>query len=306
MTWLSGFIAKQARFILNSSRYAMLQTTLLALFSYTSWLAIIIVGFVTMRKGWRFGIWLLVPAVIANAAPYFDSDSTIVLAMMNAILGFVPCFVAACVLRATESWRWVAVALFLMVTLVIGVLQIGMPDFIMAQFLFLQSLLRDAQVDSTLLSYLNDKTGLNKMTFASYLLGLQALGVVISTGLSLICARSLQSKLFNPGAFRKEILNFRCDKTDLILLMVLLIAVSQHSMLAVSLLPLLVFYFFLAGLSLSFDVFSKKKPILSVILCLTTLVTLPFVMVPVYVLFGSLDSLINLRLYLPSDADKKT
>ena len=306
MNWLSGFIAKQARFILDNNRYAMLLTSMLALLSYTSWLAIIIVGFVTLRKGWRFGVWLLVPAVIANAAPYLDSNAMIAIATINAALGFVPCFMAACVLRATESWRWVAVSLFLAVSLVIGMLQMWMPDFIMAQFLYLQTILRDAQVDSSLLSYMDDKTGLNKMTFASYLLGLQALGVVISAGLSLICARSLQSKLFNPGGFRKEILTFRGDKVDFILLMVLLLAVSQKSMLAVSLLPLLVFYFFLAGLSLSCHVFAKKKPILSLILCLTTLVLLPFVMVPVYVLFGSLDSLFNLRLYLPSDADKKT
>ena len=90
----------------------------------------------------------------------------------------------------------------------------------------------------------------------------------------------------------------------LILFVVLLVAAKQHSMVAMSLLPLLIFYFLLAGLSLSFNILAKQWPRYTGILLVSTLFLLPFVMLPVYVIFGSLDSVFNFRLYLPSDAGK--
>ena len=116
--------------------------------------------------------------------------------------------------------------------------------------------------------------------------------------------RSLQSKLFYPGEFRREMLAFRGDKIGLLLLVCMFIAANQHNVIAISLLPILMFYFLLAGLSLSFNVLAKQRPLSLMILLIASLMVLPFIMLPVYVIFGSLDSLFNLRLYLPSDAGK--
>ncbi len=303
MTWLSGVVRKQGKILLENKWYAMLHAVSLALLPYTAWLSVAIVALVTLRKGWRNGGWLLAPVIAANIALSMAS-TTAVIAFVNALLMFAPSYLAAVVLRMTTSWRAVAGVFFLQVVVAVSLLQLFMPDFIMAQYLYLQSVLREGQIESALLTFINDKAGVNQLILANYLLGLQAVGVVFSACIPLMLSRSVQSQLFYPGGFRHEMLLFRGDKMGFLLLITLLMAASQHSLLAIGLLPLLIFYFLLAGLSLSFNLFAKQKPRYSVALLVAPLFLLPFIMLPVYVIFGSLDSLFNFRLYLSSDAGK--
>ena len=303
MTWLSGFIRKQGQCMLENKWHALLHAVILALLPFTAWLSVAIIALVTLRKGWRDGVWLLVPVTMITFALSLVS-MTATIAFINALLTFMPCFLAACVLRSTANWRAVAGLFFLQVIVVALLLQILMPDFIMAQYLYFQSLLRETQAENALLMFINDKTVSNQVIFASYLLGLQAVGVILSACLSLIFARSVQSQLFYPGGLKWEMLAFRGDKIGLVLLVVLLVSALQHSTLAMILLPMLITYFLLAGLSLSFNVLAKQRPRFTGVLLISTLFLLPFIMLPVYVIFGSLDSLFNFRLYLPSDAGK--
>ena len=117
-------------------------------------------------------------------------------------------------------------------------------------------------------------------------------------------ARSVQAQLFCPGGFKREMLTFRGDKIELLLLVILFIAANQQNVFAMSLLPILIFYFMLAGLSLSFNVLAKQRPLRLMVLSIASILLLPFVMLPVYVIFGALDALFNLRSYLLSNAGK--
>jgi hypothetical protein len=303
MTWLNGFIRKQGQLLLDNNRYAMLHAIALALLPFTAWLSVVIIAFVTLRKGLRDGGWLLVAVTMVTFALSLLS-STAGISLVDALLTFVPCYLAACMLRLTTSWRAVARIFFLQVVVIVLLLQMLMPDFIMAQYLYLESVLRAVQTENSLLEFINDKSVLNQSVIANYLLGLQAVGVVLSASFSLMFARSVQSQLFCPGGFKQEMLAFRADKIGLFLLLVLVIAASQQSGFAMNLLPILLFYFLLAGLSLSFTVLAKQKSRYTGVLLIATLFLLPFIMLPVYVIFGSLDSLFNFRLYLPADAGK--
>lgn len=303
MAWLSGLLRKQGQHLLENERYAVLYTVILALLPFTTWLSVAIVTLVTLRKGWSKGAFLLGPALGAYFAVSYSSMSTHI-ALINAVLVFMPAYIAACVLRISTSWRVVARVFFLLIASAVFFLQIYMPDFIAAQYLFIEAALRELQSDNTVLSIINNKTSLNQMVLASYLLGLQAVGVVFSAYLSLTLARSVQSQLFYPGGFKREMLMFRGDKIEFLVLVSVFIAASQQNVFAMSLLPILIFYFMLAGLSLSFNLFAKQKPLTVMIISVVSLVLLPFIMLPVYVIFGSLDSLFNFRLYLLSDAGK--
>lgn len=303
MNWLSGVIQKQGSFLLENNRQAVLLAVALSLLSYTSWLSVAIIALITLRKGWQQGAMVFAPVVLVNMALGLAS-TTATIALINALLTFMPCYLAAGVLRMTMSWRAVAGVFFLQIMVVVLLLQTLMPEYIMAQYLYMQNIFREVQTDSTLLAFINDKTGLNQLVLANYLLGLQAVGVIFSALLSLMFARSVQSQLFYPGGFKREMLQFRGDKIGLLLMVILLVAASQQSMLAISLVPMLIFYFLLAGLSLSFNIFAKQKMRYSIILLVATLFLLPFIMLPVYVIFGSLDSLFNFRLYLPGEAAK--
>ena len=303
MSWLSGFIRNQSQYLLNNQRHAILHAIVLALLPYTAWLSVAVAALVTLRKSWREGALLLAPAMTAYLVVALTSSSTPV-AIVNTLLVFLPTYLAACTLRLTASWRAVAAVFFLQVIIVLFLLQLLMPEVIAAQFLFLQSTLREMKGDDALLALINNKTGLSQAVLASYFIGLQSVGVVLSASISLMLARSVQSKLFYPGEFRLEMLAFRADRAEFCILIGMFIAAYQHNILAMSLLPLLIFYFLLAGLSLSFNVLAKQRPVSSMVLLIASLLLLPFVMLPVYVIFGSIDSLFNLRLYLSSDAGK--
>lgn len=303
MIQLSGFIRKQGQFLLENKWHALAHAIVLALLPYTAWLSVAIIALVTLRRGGRDGGWLLIPVIIAHFALLLASTSPMI-SIVNTLLTFMPCYLAALVLRHTASWSAVAWYFFLQVIVIVLSLHVFMPDFIMAQYHYLQSVLHEMQADNALVALVHDNPGLNQQILASYLLGLQAIGVILSAISSLMLARSLQSQLFNPGGFRQEMLAFRGDKIGLLLLVVMVIAVRQQNMIAISILPTLMFYFLLAGLSLAFAVLAKQRPLSSIVLLGATLVLLPFIMLPVYVIFGSLDSLFNFRLYLPSRTGK--
>ena len=68
MTLLNGFIRKQGLLLLDSNRHAMLHAVTLALLPFTAWLSVVIIAFVTLRKGWRDGGWLLLPVIMVTFA----------------------------------------------------------------------------------------------------------------------------------------------------------------------------------------------------------------------------------------------
>ena len=303
MTRLNGFIRNQGQFLLENKRHAMLYAVALALLPYTAWLSVAVVALVTLRRGWCDGGWLLILGITAYFASSLAS-TTASSAFVNALLTFMPCYLAACVLGFTASWRAVVGVFFLQVVVAVLLLQTFVPEFITAQYLYFQATLREIQSEGALLALINDKTSLNQIVLANYLLGVQAVAIVFSASVSLILARSGQSQLFYPGGFRREMLTFRGDRIGLLLLAIMFIAAHQQNVFAMCLLPILMFYFVLAGLSLSFNVLAKQRPLSALILLVSTLLLLPFIMLPVYIIFGSLDSIFNLRLYLPSDAGK--
>lgn len=300
---LSGFVRKQGEYLLGNKWHALVHAMALALLPYTAWLSVAIIALVTLRKGWREGGWLIIPVMIAHVALSLTSLNAAI-GLINTLLTFMPCYLAACALRSTISWRAVSCVFFMQAGLILVMVQLWFPDFVAAQYLYIQSAINEMQSDSVVMSFINDKTGVNQVILAGYFLGLQAVGVIFSATLSLMLARSVQSKLFNPGGFRQEMLMFRGDKIGFLLLAIVTIAAYQQSILAISMLPMLVLYFLIAGLSLSFNVLAKKRPLSSGVFILSTLILLPFIMLPVYVIFGSLDSLFNFRLYLSSDAGK--
>lgn len=305
MIWLSGFLRKQGQLLLENNRHAMLHAVILALLPYTTWLSVAVIALIVLRKGSQEAVLLLIAAMTAHAA-FSLTSMTAATAIVNALLTFVPCYMAACILRLTSSWRAVAGICLLQVIVAVLLLQVLMPDYIMAQYLYIQAVVNSMQTETALMGLINDKNGLNQLFLANYLLGIQAAGIMFSAVISLMLARSVQSQLYYPGGFGQEMLRFRGDRIGLVFLLILLAGVKLGNVLAMNVLPLFLLYFLLAGLSLSFNVLARKRSLSSLLLLITPLLLLPFIMLPVYVIFGSLDSLFNFRLYLPAGAGKRT
>ena len=304
MIHVNGFIRQQGQKLLENNRHAMLYAVLLALIPYTTWLSLAVIALVTLKKGWRDGALLLMPVMTA-----FLACSMVVaspqLAITNTLLAFVPCFLAACLLGLSGSWRAVAVVFFLLALLSAMLIQIFTPEFIAVQYQYLYDAISELHPDM-LPRVITDINGSSQLILANYLFGLQLASLVLSAILPLTLARSVQSQLYYPGGFKQEMHGLRSNKAGLLMLVVVLIAVSQNKVIAMNVLPLFVFYFLLAGLSLTAHALGKKKIRGTPLLLVTPILLVPFVMIPVYVILGSLDSLFNLRLYLPTNAGKTT
>lgn len=305
MSFVSQFIRNQSKALLANYRHALMCALVFILTPFTTWISLAVIGLVTLRRGYKEGGLLLLPVVLAHFALSLTSVGWIP-AVFNTALTFIPCYMAAIVLRYTMSWQ-IVMAFFLVEMVVIALcLQIGMPDFITAQYVYLQTVIRQLHPSDALVDLVSDKGALNQLMIANYLFGLQMLAVSLSAVMALMTSRLMQSNLYYPGGFKQEMLSFRGNKLALVLLMVVLFAANQKNVLAINLLPALVVYFLFAGLSLSFQIFANKKMLSAVILLMLPLVFLPFIMLPVYVILGSLDSLINFRVYLRTNAGKTT
>lgn len=296
MTQLNGYICKQARLLLNDSRYAILLAIVFALLPYTDWISVAIIALITLRQGWRGGLNVLMPTMVAHLA-YSLLAVPVVTAIVNNVLTFVPCYFIAGALFLTVSWRVVASVLFFQLLLAAILIQIFIPEFIMVQSSYITSLLNQAQPNNQVVLYLKDVTGMKQMIIANYLFGIQMLSVAFSAIMSLMLARSMQSRLYYPGGYKQELLTFRANKISFLMLVLISFAALQHNVLAMDILPAMLCYFLLAGLSLSANALVKRNTRAVMILLLTPLVLMPYVMLPVYIILGSLDSLFNLRTY---------
>jgi hypothetical protein len=298
-----GLFQRQARRVLDNDRYALASAAILSVLPYMGWLALALIALVTLRKGWRSAGMLVLPVMVGHMLLALKSVP-LSAAIFGAALNVIPCYLAAVVLGLTSSWRAVAAALL---GLVIGgalFFQVISPDFIVSQYEHLQALIRSVASGQVNVLDFWESHEVSPLVLANYLLGVQAASLAFSAMVPLFFARSIQSQLFYPGGFQQELLHFRGDKTSLVVLVLLSAAAYSDLLLAINGLPLVLFYFILAGLSLAACLLSRIRPLGALVLLLVPTVLLPWVMLPMYVLLGAFDSLFNFRLYLSSKAGK--
>ncbi|GGI77140.1 hypothetical protein [Legionella impletisoli] len=299
MTRLSKIIAAQGKFLLENYWHAFLCALVFSLLPYAAWLSSVLIALVTLRRGEREGGVILLAVLIAHtifSVAYLPAN----VAAAQTALFFIPCYVAAFLLRITKSWRAVAAGLFVLAMMMVFVVQLFMPSVIAAQFQLFKMILKELKADTHLLELVR----IDPLFVANILFGIQTTVIVLSAVISLMAARWLQSLIYYPGGFGWEMRNFRADKIGLFLLGIVLIAAYFDMVLAINLLPLLMFYFVMAGLSLGYNLLAQKKPLGTFFLLITPVIFLPYVMLPFYLVFGSLDSLFNFRIYLAKRARK--
>jgi hypothetical protein len=300
-----GIFQHQAERVLAQDKYALLLATVLAAVPYMNWLALALMGLVTLRHGLKAGAQVCLPVTLVHVLVFVFS-MPLSTAVMMGLLNVLPCLGAAYVLKTTSSWRMVSVALLLLVAIGAVLIQVFSPDFITQQYAHLEALIQ--QVTSTqpnVFAFWGSR-GISSLVLAHYFLGVQAASLAFSAVMPLLFARALQSQLFYPGGFRQEMLNFRADKTDFVVLIALLAFAYSMRFLAIDCLPLVLFYFILSGLSFSAHTFSHMRPLVLTLLLVAPMIFLSWVFLPLYALLGALDSLFNFRLYLSAKTGKAT
>ncbi len=295
MLRLSELIKKQAETLLGSRQRALLYAMIFAVLPYCAWLAMVVTALVTLRKGERAGGQLLVWVMLAHAMVSLPVMPVSV-AVINTMLFFVPGYMAACTLRMTSSWQAVAAVLFLLVMVSSLLVQQLMPDWITGQYAVIQSILKTSQPDHALLKWLNEDSGVPDLVVANYVFGIQLMSAMLSVLTSLMMARSLQSRLYYPGGFKHEMLTFRGNRISFVVMMVLLAAAWQWNTVAMNVILVLGLFYVMAGLSLCASLIMNKTSRLVLFVLMLPLIFMPFVMLPMYVVLGLLDSIFNIRL----------
>lgn len=299
---MNGFLRKQGQYVLQKEGYAYLLTALMVFLPFTAWLAVAVMALVTLRNGSLDGLKValvgllatLLAAQLFTTAPYTTSSM---------LLTFVVCYGLAVVLRVTASWDLVGLLLVSIAILFMALVHWLAPTSILEQFNALIAILTKLNPDSPVIAFLSQQSGGERVVWANYTLGIRAFSVVCSVLTSLVFARFMQSLLFYPGGLRKEMLAFRATRIGALLLIVTAIGVWKNNALAISCLPVLVAYLTAAGMSLLCYMMPKKNGVLTILLLFVPLIIIPYLMLPVYAILGSLDSLFNFRLHLPSKAD---
>lgn len=295
---IKGLFKKQAEHILSSQNKALLYAVILALLPYCTWLAMVVIALVTLRKGERQGGRILLAVMLVHGSALLSS-LPMYAAVFNTIIVFGPVYLAAYTLRMTSSWHAVAAVLFLIVIMSAIVIQQMVPEWVLSQFTVLQSLIAASQPDQALTKWLSESSGVPVVILANYTLGIQLMTAVVSVWSTLMMARSLQAKLYNPGGFTQELLAFRGNRLSAVVMLLMGLAAWQWNVVAINVLPVLVLFYLMAGLSLCANFFlGKKSSKMMLVILILPLIFLPFVVLPLYIILGLLDSVFNIRLAL--------
>ncbi len=297
------FIIKHSKTLLENKQHAILYAVILSIVPFASWLSVALVILVTLRKGAKSGFEVMLPALVVHSVPlmmFLPLES----ALMNTLIAYLPCYIAALCLRKTMSWQ-IVFGVFL-IQAFIGFLSIQLlaPDFIVSQFNQFKSVLTEYQEYQHLIESNTD--GLSSFILAQLFFGVQILSVIVSAIISLMFARSIQSKLFMPGGFRDELLGFRSGRLSFLVLLGVSIGSYYEISYAINLLPLVLSYFLISGFSLAHYILARKNQVRVVILLLLLVLFKPSFVLLAYIVFGSLDSLFNFRLYLPTRVREST
>jgi hypothetical protein len=291
-----NFILRQSKNLLENKQQAIMFAVLFALLPFASWLSVALVLLVTLRRGAKAGFEVMLPALVIHSVPLMMLVS-VESALINTLIIYVPCYLAALVLRSTTSWQTVFGVFFLQALIGFLVIHLCAPDFILDQFNQFKNLLGQFQEYKQLLDAGTD--GINTFVLAQLFFGIQILSVVVSALISLIFARSIQAKLFVPGGFSSELLAFRSGRFSFLILMAVSIASYFEISYAINVLPLVLSYFLVSGFALAFYALARKRQLRIMTLLVLLIFLKPFFVLFVYVLLGALDSLFNFRLYLP-------
>jgi|GEM_PF-2466508 len=303
MKRLGDLIIKQSKVLLENKQQAILCAVAFSILPFASWLSVALVALVTLRKGAKYGFEVLLPALVFHSVPLMmlvPLDSVLI----NTLITYIPCFIAALVLRKTVSLQMVSGALFLQILALTAFVQAVAPNFILNQFEQFKSILLQYQDYQVLFN--SSTEGINTLILAQLFFGIQILSVILSTVVSLMCARSVQAKLFMPGAFRDELLAFRSGKIAFLLLLGVSIAAYFQIAIAITLLPFVLSYFAVSGFGLAYFILARKRQVRIAVLLILLILLKPTFVLFAYLVLGTSDSLVNFRLYLPARVREST
>lgn len=195
-----------ASFIMRGPLQAGLAAAALAVLAFLlppiSYLSAAGVGLVTLRRGAQQGLMVLGIATAALGVGTYIFTGNSVLALAFTLTVWLPLWVLAGVLRATQSLEWTLILAALMGVLLIVVMHLSIAD----TETWWRELLERVRPLLEQSGMIGSPQDLNRLLgdAARIMTGLLAAALVLSLSVSLFIARWWQALLYNAGGFRRE------------------------------------------------------------------------------------------------------
>ena len=289
-----GYLNKQASLLLQKPVYAWIMIGVFAVFPFTGWLALAAMALVALRGDWFDGLRCLIVGLTVSMC-YAELVGRLPEVLDTVFPVYLLCYGSACLLRRSASWQLVAIFIVSLAVSIVLWTHWFATDFLLAQYQSLLQVINAIDHEHVISQVFNDQSMASQFKWAHYLFGIKMVSVILSAMVPLLLARSVQSALYYPGAFKKEMVNFRAERLACLFLLVTIWGASQNNLLAISCLPILFAYLMMAGVSLVLNLLAKKKNLVVYATLFLPMVLLPYFVLPAYVLFGSIDSVFNLR-----------
>lgn len=290
----SGYLNKQASLLLQKPVYAWCMTGILALFPFTGWLSLAIMALVTLRRDWFDGVRCLIVGLTVSIC-LAEVVGQVPEVLDTIVPTYLLCYSCAVLLRRTASWQLVAIGCVALSVFVIFGVHWFAANFLMEQYQTLLKIINTIDQEHLIGQVFSNQSMVIQLKFAHYLFGIKVVSVILSVMVPLMLARSIQSALYYPGAFKQEMINFRANSVGCILLLLTTFGAYQNNLLSISCLPIFFVYLMMAGVSLILNLLAKKRNLVIYATLFLPMLILPYIVLPAYVLFGSVDSVFNLR-----------
>jgi hypothetical protein len=289
-------VRKLSEYLLANPIHAMAAALICAMLPLVSIpggvIAAILVGFITLCRGYKIGLFVLFGVAIPAIVTAVWKQAFIVdLVLMRCVMVWL----LASVLRVTVSWR-----LILEIMVILGILTVAgfhlllenVPDWWAALFTryeaFLNSLLAGQITE--------DKVHQMFVQITPLATGLFSALVLLGAFCQLIVARWWQAAMFRPGGLGKEFVEIRAGMILTVIFTLTVVAALLGVAFAIDLLPVVILPLTIGGLSLVHKWGRYNKKVVYLIAAIYVgLIFLPVVLIVVLALAGYVDGWYDLR-----------
>ena len=182
------------------------------------------IALVSLRKGWREGLFLTLIGSVAIAIFSYIEQQNLAFGFFVAWVQWAPVVLFAWVLTQTVSWQTTLQALFGLSVIVVFLLHLLIPD---STVFWLDLLNNTMSASAASLSAEDQKhlkivaDGLKDIAplLAGILVALSNIMIIIA----LLMGRNWQARLYNPGGFGEELRQLRVGKPAALIMLVLVI-----------------------------------------------------------------------------------
>lgn len=247
-----------AEYIMRGRKQAALLAILFTLLPFLGWIANAIMALVTLRKGAKEGLfillWVILPAVVVAFMGYPE------LWLYDVIGGTLATYLFALLLRHYASWGVVFQVGMVLGVIVVLVVHVFMPDISQVWTKGYAQYMQTVRTQSSSAFPFNahelEKVGPALIKVAT---GLQVIFLLLSDFFNVAIARWAQASLYNPGGTAPEFLNIRLSVVAVAVLLLVFAASIMGIATAIDSLPVVLLPFFLAGISLCHFMLTKTK-----------------------------------------------